>query len=183
MYRTSAKSLGTATVFSAALLAGCTGGGGTGMGGQEGEVPPPPPPADMQPEQPPPGQQQPDQMDPAAAKKELQDQLSQLLEQRPLTFQPDSDQLTPEAGQTVPQAAELMKKAPEQLRFKVAGYAAQSPGSTVDAKQLSQQRADTVAEQLKQAGVPAERLEVKGLGHEHPKGDPEASRRVEIMVK
>lgn len=171
MYRTRAKYVGAAAAMAAAVLAGC--GQEGGMGGQEGQVPPaPPPPAQGQPPQ---GQ------DPAAAKAALQGQLDQLLQQNPITFEPDSAQLTQQGQETVTKASELAKQAPQELRYQIVGHVAKV-GSPEKAQQLSQERAQAVADKVAQAGISPDRLEVIGKGDAEPKGTPEESRRVAIVV-
>ena len=159
--------------FAAALLAGCS-GGQQGQGGQEGEVPPAaPPPA---PEQ----QQQPPKPDPAAAKAALQQKIDQALQQHPITFEPDTANLTEQGEQTATKAAELAKSAPQDMRFTIAGFIANTGTPKPQDQELSQQRAQAVADKFKEAGVPAERLEAVGRGA--AQGNQESDRRVEIKI-
>lgn len=179
MYGERARYGGVAIAFAAALLAGCGGGGGGQQQGQGQEPPapaaPPPPP----PEQGQGGDQA--QID-AAAKQEMQGKLDQLLQQRPITFEPDSTQLTQQGQQTVSEVSKMITESPGQLRFEVGGYTAPGPGEPgSNAQQLSQERAQKVVDQMAQQGVPAERLEAKAYG-DAPSGDPEASRRVDIKI-
>lgn len=180
MQRTRVRYAGAAAALAAAVLAGC--GNQGGMGGQEGEVPPAPPaptgqpPGGMPPEgQPPAGQ------DPAAAKQALQDQVNQQLQQNPITFEPDSAELTPQSQESITKLAEAAKQAPPEVRFQVVGHVAKT-GSPENAQQLSQERAQAVVDELAASGVPADRMEAVGKSDMEPKESMEASRRVEIVV-
>ena len=160
--------------FAAALVAGCSGGQQQGQGGQEGEVPPAAPAPEQQ------QQQQPPKPDPAAAKAALQQQIDQALQQRPITFEPDTANLTEQGKQTATKAAELAKSAPQELRFTIAGFIANTGTPKPQDQELSQQRAQAVADKFKEAGVPAERLEAVGRGA--AQGNQESDRRVEIKI-
>ena len=184
MRRTNIKYAAVVIASAAALLAGCgTGqeGGQQGQGGQQDQggqqqPPPSPTPGGMgQGEQ---GQGQ--AADIEAAKTELQGKIDELQKSSPITFNPDSADLTEQGKQSVTKIAEMLKQAPQELRYEVAGYTATVSGSSADAQQLSTQRAQTVADQLGQAGISADRMQVTGKGD--ASGDPEAARRAEIKV-
>lgn len=154
-------------------------------------APPAPPGGEQQPgggEQPPPGgeQQPPGGMGEGEqggdqAKAQLQGQLDQLNQNTPITFDPDSSELNEQGKQTVTRVGEMLKTAPQELKFQVSGFTASGTSSDKDSKELSQARAQAVADQLTQAGIPAERLQVNGEGDAG--GDPAASRKVEIKVQ
>ncbi|GAB3675199.1 OmpA family protein [Saccharopolyspora tripterygii] len=156
-----------------------------------GEQPPPgggeqPPPGGG--EQPPPGggEQPPGGMGEGEqggdqAKAQLQGQLDQLNQGSPITFDPDSSELNEQGKQAVTKVAEMLKTAPQELKFQVSGFTASGTTSDKDSKELSQARAQAVADQLAQAGIPAERLQVNGEGDAG--GDPAASRKVEVKVQ
>lgn len=165
-----------AAALAVALLSGCSGGGDQGQGGQEGEVPPAPP-AQQQEQAPPP----PPGPDPAAAKAALQQQIDQALQQSPITFQADSPELTEQGEQTAQKAAELAKSAPQELKFTVTGFVANTGSPSPEDQQLSQQRAQAVADKFAAAGVPAERLEVVGKGP--AQGGQETDRHATISVQ
>lgn len=191
MRRTSIKHSVVVIASAAALLAGCgtgeqgdqqgqgapqapataPGGMGTGQGG-EGQG------GEGQGQE---GQGQEGQAgDAEAAKAELQGKIDELQQSAPITFNPDSAELSEQGGQSVGQAAEMLKQAPQDMRFEIAGYTASVSGSSADSQQLSTQRAQTVADQLTQAGISADRLETTGKGD--ASGDPESARRAEIKV-
>ncbi|WP_158628684.1 OmpA family protein [Saccharopolyspora rhizosphaerae] len=168
-----------------ALLAGCGGGqeGGTGM---PSGAPAPPPPAA--------GEQQPGGMgtgeqgggeqdggDAAQAKEQLQGQLDQLNQASPITFDPDSSELSDQGRDAVTKFAEVIKAAPQDMKFTVSGFTASGTNSDQDSQQLSQERAQAVADQLTQAGAPADRLQVSGQGD--AEGDPGAARKVEVSLQ
>ncbi|MFC7342637.1 OmpA family protein [Saccharopolyspora griseoalba] len=195
MRRTSIKYAAVVITSAAALLAGCGTGQEGGQGqqgqgqGQEGQqqAPPSATPGGMgegeQGQQGQEGQGQAGQGqagDVAAAKTELQGKIDELQQSSPITFNPDSADLTDQGRQSVTQVAEMLKQAPQELRFEVSGYTAAVNGSTADAQELSTQRAQTVADQLSQAGITADRMQVAGKGD--ASGDPEAARRAEIKV-
>lgn len=167
--------------FAAALLAGCTGGqqgpgGYQGQGGEEGQVPPAPPAAEQQPPQP----QAPPAQDPAAAKAALQQQIDEALKQSPITFEPDSANLTESGNQSAQKIAELAKAAPQELRFTIAGFVANTGTPSPGDQQLSQERAQKVADMFTQAGVPQDRLQVESRGA--AQGAQDSDRRVDINV-
>jgi outer membrane protein OmpA-like peptidoglycan-associated protein len=64
----------------------------------------------------------------------------------------------------------------------VEGHVADTPGGPDVAQRLSDQRAAVVAEALVAAGVPAERITMRGVGAMRPLATPEESRRVEITI-
>ncbi|MER5393466.1 OmpA family protein [Saccharopolyspora sp. NPDC002686] len=118
--------------------------------------------------------------DVAAAKTKLQGDLESLTKETPITFNPDSPDLTDQGKQAVTKAAEMIKQAPPELRFEVTGHTAMASGSSQDGQELSKARAQAVADQLGQAGVSADRLQVVGNGD--AEGDPNSARRVDLEV-
>ncbi|MDA3630337.1 OmpA family protein [Saccharopolyspora sp. WRP15-2] len=118
--------------------------------------------------------------DAAAAKTKLQGDLESLTKETPITFNPDSPDLTDQGKQAVTKAAEMIKQAPPELRFEVTGHTAMASGSSQDGQELSKARAQAVADQLGQAGVSADRLQVVGNGD--AEGDPNSARRVDLEV-
>ncbi|MDI2031252.1 OmpA family protein [Saccharopolyspora sp. TS4A08] len=172
-----------------ALLAGCAGGpeGGSGMPPQQGQEGQQPGGAGQGGEAQG-GEQTPGGMgageqggDAAQAKTELQGKLDQLAQSTPITFDPDSSELNDQGKQTVTQVADLLKSAPQELKFTVSGFTASGTNSDQDSQQLSQARAQAVADQLAQAGIGADRLQVSGQGDAG--GDPASSRKVEVKVQ
>lgn len=190
MRRTNVKYAAAVIACTSALLAGCGGGSGGEAGtpsgvpaaqpGQSGEAQ-----AGGEGQA---GEQNPGGMgageqggDAAQAKTQLQGQLDQLSQSTPITFDPDSNELNDQAKQTVTKVADLLKAAPQELKFAVSGFTAAGTNSSQDSQQLSQARAQAVADQLAQAGIPADRLQVSGQGDAG--GDPAASRKVEVKVQ
>ncbi|MEB3371166.1 OmpA family protein [Saccharopolyspora mangrovi] len=97
------------------------------------------------------------------------------------TFDPDSSELNDQGKQAVTKVADLLKGAPQELKFAVSGFTAAGTNSSQDSQQLSQARAQAVADPLTQAGIPADRMQVSGQGDAG--GDPAASRKVEVKVQ
>ncbi|MEV4649521.1 OmpA family protein [Saccharopolyspora sp. NPDC049357] len=183
MRRTNVNYAAAVIACTSALLAGC-GNAPEGMSAMPGA----PQPGQAQPgaEQQPPNGEQPGGMGAGEqggdqAKAQLQGQLDQLNQSAPITFDPDSSELTGQSKETVTKAADMLKSAPQELKFQVAGFTAAGTSSSQDSKELSQARAQAVVDQLTQAGVPAERLQATGEGDAG--GDPAASRKVEIKLQ
>lgn len=119
----------------------------------------------------------------AAAKQDLQGRIDQLVAGAPITFGPDSPQLTPQGRATVAKVLELVGPA-SGARLQVDGFVAPGRGNgRLTAQQLSDQRAATVRDALVAGGVPADRVVARGLG-EVPAttADRAAGRRVDITV-
>ena len=76
--------------------------------------------------------------------------------------------------------AELAKAAPQQLRFTIAGFVANTGTPSPGDQQLSQERAQKVADMFTQAGVPQDRLQVESRGA--AQGAQDSDRRVDINV-
>ncbi|MGI5130188.1 OmpA family protein [Pseudonocardia sp. CA-107938] len=118
----------------------------------------------------------------AAAKQQLQGRLAQLLATSPISFGPNSPQLTPQGGATVAKVLDLLKSAPG-ARIQIDGYVAAGPGDgRLTAQQLSDARAATVRDALVAGGVPADRITARGLGEGSSPAQTAAARRVEITV-
>lgn len=118
----------------------------------------------------------------AAAKQALQSSIGQLVAGAPISFGPNSPQLTPQGGATVAKVLELLKAAPG-ARVQVDGFVAAGPGDgRLTAQQLSDARAATVRDALVAGGVPADRIATRGLGEGSAPSQGAAARRVEITV-
>jgi outer membrane protein OmpA-like peptidoglycan-associated protein len=112
----------------------------------------------------------------------LSARVQQLVAASPVTFRPDSPELTAAGGRTVDQVARELAGAPN-ARVTVTGYAAAvSQGVGPAAQQLSDQRAAAVALRLTSDGVDAGRIQTRGAADTNPLASPAASRRVEIAV-
>ncbi|MGQ0839206.1 channel-forming protein ArfA/OmpATb [Actinokineospora sp.] len=121
---------------------------------------------------------------PAVDKQAVQRQLDALVAAQPITFQPNTALLTPAGAQTVQAIAPLLSG----VAVQVSGHVAGTPGRTLDAQVLSEQRAATVQARLVELGVAADRITAKGFGdtaplapNDTPAGQA-ANRRVEITV-
>ncbi|MDD7967837.1 OmpA family protein [Actinomycetospora lemnae] len=116
--------------------------------------------------------------DPAAVSARVQE----ILAASPVTFRPDSPELTAAGARTVDQVAEELAGAPN-ARVTVTGYTAPvSRGIGPAAQPLSDQRAQAVAERLGREGVDPGRIEARGAADSNPRPDVAESRRVEITV-
>ncbi|MEJ3653805.1 OmpA family protein [Actinomycetes bacterium KLBMP 9759] len=99
----------------------------------------------------------------------------------PITFAPDSDELTGDPAATVRRVAELLVAEPA-ARIAVDGFVADTPGSPETAVDLSQRRAAVVADTLVAGGVDRARITATGRGAANQLDSAAASRRVEISV-
>jgi outer membrane protein OmpA-like peptidoglycan-associated protein len=100
----------------------------------------------------------------------------------PVTFAADRAELAGPSAAVVARTAALLGDGPGP-RVRVTGYAADTPGPAEVAQQLSERRAQAVADALVAAGVRRERLVVAGRGAAEPLATPELSRRVEIKAE
>ncbi len=118
----------------------------------------------------------------AAAKRQLQASIAALVAGAPITFEPDSPQLTAPGRATVAKVLALVKAAPG-ARLQVDGYVAAGPGDgKLTAQQLSDQRAATVRDALVAGGVPADRLTATGKGEDTTAANRALGRRVAVTV-
>jgi len=118
----------------------------------------------------------------AAAKQALQAKIGALVAAAPITFGPDSPQLTPQGSATLAQVLTAVRAAPG-ARLNIDGYVATGRGNgLLTAQQLSDQRAATVRDALVAGGVPADHLAVRGRGEDTAATDRAYGRRVEITV-
>jgi outer membrane protein OmpA-like peptidoglycan-associated protein len=113
----------------------------------------------------------------------LKSRLDQLLAASPITFSPNEIALTPAGAETVEKIAVLLAPATGAgIGVKLTGHTARTPGHSGRARQLSEQRALTVAEALVSKGIAADHIQTEGAGDSVPKGDAFTSRRVEIQL-
>jgi outer membrane protein OmpA-like peptidoglycan-associated protein len=124
---------------------------------------------------------------PAAAKaKPARDAVVQRRADLRLTFELGSATLTPQAMEEAKVFAESMKR-PEMasMKFLIEGHT-DSQGSRAYNIDLSQRRAQAVAEYLASLGVSSDRLEVRGYGFDRPlngrSAAAEENRRVEAVL-
>lgn len=110
----------------------------------------------------------------------LQNQLDQLLAAAPITFSPDSATLTPSGQATVDRVGALLAPAAG-VGVKVTGYTAPGPGDPATAQNLSQQRAQAVADALAAKGVTPDRVQAVGAGNARDVAAG-AARRVDLTL-
>ncbi|WP_433782750.1 OmpA family protein [Actinomycetospora sp. CA-101289] len=116
--------------------------------------------------------------DPAA----LQSRIDEIVAAQPITFRPNSAELTDAGSESLDRVAQELTAAPS-ARVTVTGYSAPLGGAgTPDPQQLSDQRATTVADELAADGVARDRLQTRGASDTEPRPDPASSRRAEIAV-
>lgn len=179
-YRRSARHVGAALVMSAALAAGCTDGqqaaqqDGPGSGPASAVGTPPPVPSGKA------GTGGDRERINAAARADLQPRIDRLLEKQPITFFPDSAQVTPQGQQTIVDLSWMITSSPGDLRFELVGYTEPGPGSRESARDLAAKRSRAVADQLAQQGVAADLLQPRGAGNVPSASGP--ARRVDVRV-
>lgn len=123
----------------------------------------------------------------ASDRKAVQRRIDTLLADRPITFLPDSADLTASGAATVRELSRVMK-AERGIRIEVGGHVARTPGDAATAQRLSVQRAATVKALLGRLGISAGRVSAKGFGDSEPIASNSttegqaANRRVEIDV-
>ncbi len=182
---------GAAAARAAQVVAGATGvrvasvGGGAGQGvgqgaGQSGSAANPTPTPTPTPT-PAPAPATAGELD-SAAKQALQAKIAALVAGAPITFDPNSSQLTPPGSATLAQVLAAVRAVPA-ARLEIDGYVATGRGNGVlTAQQLSDQRATTVRDALVAGGVPADHLAARGRGEDTTATDRAFARRVDITV-
>jgi outer membrane protein OmpA-like peptidoglycan-associated protein len=119
---------------------------------------------------------------PPVNKAGLQKAIDAMLAEQPISFEPDSDKLTPDGEKAAQRIAELVSAVPFTPRIQVDGYVGRGPGGRQAALKLSQNRAKAAAKLLVQSGVPTARVTSKGFGDTRS-GTGGEDRRVEITVR
>lgn len=118
----------------------------------------------------------------AAAKQQLRSSIDALAAGAPITFEPNSPQLTAQGMATVAKVIALLRPAPG-ARLQVDGFVATGPGDgRLTAQQLSEQRAVAVRDALVAGGVPADRITATGKGEDTAATIRALGRRVAITV-
>lgn len=118
----------------------------------------------------------------AAAKQQLQASVSELLAGAPITFGPDSPQLTAQGSTTVAKVLALVKPATG-AQLEIDGFVATGRGNgKLTAQQLSDQRAAAVRDALVAGGVPAGQITAQGRGEGATPADRALGRRVAVTV-
>jgi outer membrane protein OmpA-like peptidoglycan-associated protein len=103
-----------------------------------------------------------------------------------VTFKTGSATLTPEGTSKVDEVANLLKAHP-QARIKVVGHT-DDTGDPDTNRTLSQNRADSVRDELVGKGIAADRIETSGAGSENPIGKNDTAegraknRRIDVIV-
>lgn len=135
----------------------------------------------------------PEQVTPSAAprptfdRQALQQQLNDLIAASPITFRPDTSQLTADGAATVANIAGVLGGVPA-ARIEVDGHVADTSGPDPNAQALSEQRANAVKDRLVELGVDARRVDAVGFGTTRPVASNDtsagqaANRRVEVVV-
>ncbi|MEL6840712.1 MAG: OmpA family protein [Pseudomonadota bacterium] len=130
-----------------------------------------------------------EELDPIAGlptPEECVEQIKIVTENRKITFDPGSADLTAATQPVVDDIAEILQKCGD-LRIRVAGYT-DSQGREVMNQQLSQDRANAVLTALRARRVPVSTFEAIGYGEENPIADNdteegrEANRRIEFSL-
>jgi outer membrane protein OmpA-like peptidoglycan-associated protein len=105
-----------------------------------------------------------------------------------LLFETNKADLAPGATHRLDQVADALKAQPTPQHVTVEGFT-DDRGSAQHNKDLSQRRAETVANYLERRGVPKDQITVKGLGSSEPASTEstptgrQINRRVEIVVQ
>ena len=112
----------------------------------------------------------------------LQSSIDRIVAAAPITFRPNSAELTDSGASSLARVAEELAAVPT-ARVVITGYAAPAGTSgTPNPQQLSEQRATTVAGELADDGVAPDRMQTRGAADTNPRPDLAASRRAEITV-
>lgn len=116
--------------------------------------------------------------DPAA----LQARIDEIVAAAPISFRPNSAQLSDSGSASLRQVARELGAVPT-ARVAVTGHAAPIGGpGTPDPQQLSEQRATVVADQLAAAGVARDRVQTRGVSDTDPGPSAAAARRADVSV-
>ena len=116
----------------------------------------------------------------------LEEALSDIISEEPITFIPGTAQLTMRSEETLDEIARILKKYPD-IKLEVAAYM-DSVGDDEYNLELSKKRAENVVNYLISKGVPSERLVAKGYGEANPVASNESAagriknRRIEFKI-
>lgn len=168
MFRTGVTGTAAALVFAATLAAGCSAPGEGPQeepGGQTARAEGTPPP----------------ESSPAESPAQLRQRVEQVTSDQPITFEPESAQVTPHGQETIVVLSDILSSAPKGVRVEIVGYAEPGLGGGKKAEELSARRAEVVAEQLAQQGAPPKMLHPRGGGVAPP--DSGDARRVDVRVR
>ncbi|HEX7063274.1 MAG TPA: OmpA family protein [Woeseiaceae bacterium] len=101
-------------------------------------------------------------------------------------FETDSDELKPGAERSMDQLAAFLEEHPER-RLMIEGHT-DARGTDEHNRDLSERRAEAVADALEERGIPDDRLQTVGLGEAYPVASNDSSagrqqnRRVEVVI-
>ncbi len=112
---------------------------------------------------------------------ELRGRVDRLLGSAPITFAPESTQVTQQGQQTIVELSSMLESPPPGVRVEIVGYTEQGPGGADRAQKLSAKRARVVAKQLAQQGAPPDVLHARGGGTAPPDSGP--ARRVDVTIR
>ncbi|MFB9927217.1 OmpA family protein [Amycolatopsis halotolerans] len=117
----------------------------------------------------------------------IQAELDRKLAAAPITFDPDTAQLTDQGEQAARDLAPLLRDAPDNFRYRLVGRVADGPGGRGAALKLSRNRALAVIRLLIREDVPPDRLLAVGStsagGTSGSDSGNDSDRRVEITVE
>ncbi|MFE3172309.1 OmpA family protein [Amycolatopsis sp. NPDC059090] len=158
-----------------------------GAGPAQSAPSPSPEPSTAPPASPPPSSSAPPSA-PPTDRDGIQAELDRKLAAAPITFDPDTAQLTDQGEQAARDLAPLLRDAPDNFRYRLVGRVADGPGGRSAALKLSRNRALAVIRLLIREDVPPDRL--LAVGSTTSAGGPSGSgsgddsdRRVEITVE
>ncbi|WP_370940641.1 OmpA family protein [Amycolatopsis sp. cg13] len=117
----------------------------------------------------------------------IQAELDRKLAAAPITFDPDTAQLTDQGEQAARDLAPLLRDAPDNFRYRLVGRVADGPGGRSAALKLSRNRALAVIRLLIREDVPPDRLlavsSAGTSGSNSSDSGNDSDRRVEITVE
>lgn len=143
---------------------------------------PSPEPSTTPPSSPPPSSPPPTSSAPPTDRDGIQAELDRKLAAAPITFEPDTAQLTDQGEQAARDLAPLLRDAPDNFRYRLVGRVADGPGGRSAALKLSRNRALTVIRLLIREDVPPDRLLAVASASGADNGG-DSDRRVEITVE
>lgn len=143
---------------------------------------PSPEPSTTPPSSPPPSSPPPSPSAPPTDRDGIQAELDRRLAAAPITFEPDTAELTDQGEQAARDLAPLLRDAPDNFRYRLVGRVADGPGGRGAALKLSRTRALTVIRLLIREDVPPDRLLAVGSTSGSDNGG-DSDRRVEITVE
>lgn len=111
----------------------------------------------------------------------VQARLDQAVDGQPLLFGPDTAVLTPASRERLAQIVDVLRSSPD-ARVEIVGHTAVEIANPPLCLQLSQMRAEQVANRLAAAGVDPDRVSAVGVSHTEPLPTAAESRRAEVVA-